>query len=108
MRRLYGTLLLILALAAGGCARGPKGARDWTAAVQVQGNTAVITVGAPGMRFGVDYHPHLNLDGGPEVMMYTDTYTFRDLKPGPHQVRVVLADPDHNPLAEKTLHFEVK
>lgn len=102
------TVLALLAILVG-CG-GKKEPKDWNATVDVKGTTATVTVTVPGMRMGKDYHPHVVLNGGPEIMLYSSTYTFQNLKPGSHQVLVNLSDPEHNPLPgmEKTLQFEVK
>lgn len=100
------TLLTLLV----GCGGPDLSQQNWGASVQVQGNTAVVTVKLDGLRLGKDYHTHLTLDGGPEVMMYDNTYTFSNLKPGAHQVKVYISDPKHVPVPgmEKLLDFEIK
>lgn len=115
MRRTLASSLAVLCLAAlvalglVGCSRQPRPV-EWTASVRVQGNTAVVTVDLPRDLFGKGYHPHLSLDGGPEVMLYTPSYTLTKLAPGTHQVRIVVHDANHRPIPgmEKTLTFEVK
>lgn len=110
LRYLTGTVLLFAVLVAGGCGGGKQETRGWSAHVNAKGTSAVVFVDVQGKRMGQEYHPHLSLDAGPEVMMYSPTYTFSNLKPGPHKVRVIIADPKHNPIAgmEKTLDVEIK
>lgn len=90
-----------------GCVGARTEAKDWSAVVEVQGNRASISVDVPGWQMTADYHPHFALDGGPEVMSYTPTYVFSNLSPGRHQVRVVIADPNHRPIAGMEKIFEV-
>lgn len=110
LRQVLSALVLIFALALAGCGSTSSATTDWSATVNLQGDRAVIAVDVPGKTIGQQYHPHLRLDGGPEVMMYSPTYTFKKLKPGKHQVDVVIADPNHNPIEgmQKALSFEVK
>ena len=105
-----GAVALLLALSAAGCLRAQTAVREWSATAEVRGNSAVIRVDVPGWAMGADYHPHFSLDGGPEVMAYAPVYTFANLKPGMHRVRVVIADPRHTPIAgmERTLDVEIK
>lgn len=107
MMRWFAIPLLLLALS--GCG-SPKPIEDWTATVQVKDSLALVWVEVPGKRIGRDYHPHLQLNDGPEIMMYTANYSFRDLKPGSYALQVQLQTVDHKPLPgaeEKTLTFEV-
>lgn len=101
--------LVVALFAAAGCGRGSSMPSEWKAAVEVASQKATVTVDVPGKRMGRDYHPHLSLDGGPEIMMYTQRYTFHDVGPGAHKLRVVIADPQHAPIPgmEKIVPFEV-
>lgn len=86
------------------------GREAWDARVQVQGSTARVTVEVSGLLMGRDYHPHLYLDDGPEIMMFTSPYSFSRLSEGRHQLRVAIADSAHRniPGMEKVIEFEVE
>lgn len=101
--------IVVAAGTVAGCGNAETAARPWTATVRVDGRRAVITVAVPGWHVGADYHPHFSLSDGPEVMAYTETYTFSNLKPGSHTVRVIIADSQHRPIRgmEKRLTFTV-
>lgn len=99
--------LLLLA----GCGKSAEPITDFNASVDVQGRSVTVKVDVPGKRMGKDYHPHLRLNDGPEVMMYSTTYSFPSLQPGTYKLTVGIAKPDHDPfpgLPDKTLNFEVK
>ncbi len=100
-------VVLLTVVTAGCAAESARGARPWSAAVEVAEGSAKIIVNVPGQRVGIDFHVHLALDGGPEVMAYNPTYTFSKLPPGVHRVRVVIADPTHFPVQGmvRTLEF---
>lgn len=98
--------LALLALLVG-CGRRPQATLD--AAVDVRGSQATVTVKVTGLSLGKDSHSHLSLDGGPEVMQYSRSYTFRNLPPGRHVVRVWITDMEHRPIGlEKSLTFEIR
>jgi hypothetical protein len=110
MKRWFLPLIALLMLALlGGCA-GKKEIREWNASVDVQGNAATVTVDVPGATINRDYHVHVRLDDGPEIMVYHKTYTLPNLKPGKHTIVVGLEGVEHKPLPveKKTLGFEVK
>lgn len=100
---------LVLLLVLTGCG-GTKETKEWTATVQVEDSVAVVTVDVPGKEIGRDYHPHLKLNDGPEIMMYTSSYSFKDLKPGSYTLLVQIQTPNHRVMdgMERTLTFEVK
>lgn len=110
MRWLQGTLALgaLLALVWAGCS-GQKAPVQWQASVAVLESSAVVAIDVAGLQLGRDYHPHLRLNGGPEVMMYAPTYTFTRLEPGSYRLLVELAGVDHKPLpgGRKELSFAV-
>ena len=115
--------LLVLALVVGiGCSRAnpapatkqqapaPAHLGDWSSGVTVKGDQATVSVMTPGVSIGWEYHLHLSLDGASVIMVSYPTYTFQDVRPGKHTVKVVIAGPDHAPLegGEKVLTFEVR
>lgn len=102
--------LLVVSGGLSGCVGARAEAKEWSAVVEIRGSSAAISIEVPGWQVVTDYHPHLALDSGPEVMSYTPTYVFSNLSPGRHQVRVVIADPSHRPIAgmQKTFELEVK
>lgn len=101
-------LLLLVSWVLSGCVRARADAKEWSAVVKVQGNSAAVSVEVPGWQLVTDYHPHFALDDGPEVMPYTPTYVFPNLSPGRHRVRVVIADPSHRPIAGMLKIFELE
>lgn len=100
------TLLFVLA-GCGGSTSSLSG--DWTARVEVKDGLAMLWVEVPGKKMGRDYHPHLKLNNGPEVMMFTPSYAFKNLEPGSYELWMQLQTPDHRPIigTEKTLTFEI-
>ena len=104
------TILLIVSLTLAACGR-PKAPADWDVTVEVDGRSAIVSITVPDFQIGRDYHPHLRLNGGPEVMVYQDPYIFRTLSPGQYELWVEIADPRHNPfpgLEPRILTFEIK
>lgn len=83
---------------------------DFDVDVNVSGDTATVTVTLKGIKDNGQVHSHLFLDGGPEIMMYAESYTFRNLKPGEHELVVELAGADHAPLPgqRKTVTFVIE
>lgn len=101
--------ILLVGLLVAGC--GPDLSNlDFDVDVQVAGDTATVTVKLKGIKDNGQVHAHLFLDGGPELMMYAETYTFRNLQPGEHELVVELAGADHEPLPgqRKTVTFTVE
>lgn len=101
--------ILILALLAllAGCA--PR-TGDLVVTVSVDGDEALVTFVSTGVRLSGGRHAHLSLNGGPEIMLYSDrSYRFRRLPPGEYTLRVWITDVDHRPIPglEKVLTFTV-
>lgn len=100
-------ILLIATLLVTGCAEKPKPALKVTA--EQKGTNLVIHMETTHFEIGKDGHAHIRLDGGPEVMPYTATYTVPNVKPGKHKVWVELSDPSHVPLGvQQAVQIETK
>lgn len=101
--------LLLAALLLSGC--GAKPTLD--AKVDVNGRSAEIQMIVANFQMQKDGHGHLYLDGDNDpnhvVMIDKLRYTFRNMKPGHHSVRVELTKPDHNPIGvETTVAFDIQ
>lgn len=105
--RMFVALLLVSMLLAG-CGQNLDNL-DFDVDVQVSGDTATVTVKMKGIKDNGQVHTHLFLDGGPELMMYAESYTYRNLEPGEHELVIELAGADHMPLPgqRKTVTFTV-
>lgn len=69
---------------------------DLQVAVSVHGDEALVTFVRTGVRLSGGRHLHLSLNGGPEVMLYSDRpYRFRRLPPGDYTLRVWITDVNH-------------
>lgn len=107
--RAWISILLISLLLLAGCSQNLDNL-DFDVDVQVEGDTATVTVTLKGIKDNGQVHAHLFLDGGPELMMYAPTYTYRNLQPGEHELVVELAGADHLPLPgqRKTVTFVIE
>lgn len=105
-------LLLISLSALSGCGPRPRDAAPaptLAVAVTVEGRSATVRLETTGLDMGGAHHPHLTLNGGPEVMLFTSEYTFRDLPPGEHAVHVRIDDERHVATGlEETVRFTVE
>lgn len=102
-------LLLLLALALlAGC--GGKKAEPTLAVTAEQRETSlVIRIQTTHFVMGKDGHAHIRLNGGPEAMIYANTYTVPNLAPGRYEIDVELSDPKHVDLGIRQLiEFEMK
>lgn len=99
LRRLAAWLLLTLALLAlVGCGQQPVGMKLST---EVSGRDVLLRIDLQNFALPKDGHVHLYLDDiADPVMIQRTSYTFHNLRPGQHTIRVQLTDPDHNPLKE--------
>lgn len=106
---MFVAILLASVLLLAGCSQNLDNL-DFDVDVEVSGDTATVTVKITGIKDNGQVHAHLFLDGGPELMMYADKYTYRNLKPGEHELVVELAGADHLPLPgqRKTVTFVVE
>lgn len=106
MRRLLPLLLSVLLLVACG---GKKTEPTLAVSAEQKGAGLVIRVKAANFTFGKDGHAHVRLNGGPEAMIYADTYTIPTLTPGLYRIDVELANVKHEPLGvHKSVEYEVK
>lgn len=107
--RQMGALFMIMLLLLVGCSQDLS-SLDFDVNVDVAGTAATVSVTVTGIK-DVNYvHSHLFLDGGPELMIYADTYTYYDLEPGEHELVVELATPDHKaiPGQQKSVTFVIE
>lgn len=98
-------LALFLALAGcGGAAARP----ELDVQVVMNGGSHVLTVAVRGQA-PRNSHLHFTLDGGPEIMLYSHTYTLPKLAPGSHDLYVYMSDIQHRPIpgVEKRVTFTV-
>lgn len=96
----------IAALALAGCAK-PKPTLSVT--LEQSGLDLVIHMETANFEIGKTGHAHVRLDGGPEVMPYTKTYTIPKVSPGKHSVWVELSDAKHQSLGiSQTAEIEIK
>ncbi len=113
MRRwMGGVLVLVLLLAlATGCSKqsAPKTGVALEVTLAQKGEGIAISVQTTGFQVPKDGHIHISVDGGPQVMAYSNTYTIPKVAPGVHKVEVGLSDMQHNDLGvTQTKEIEVK
>lgn len=103
MRRALGVFAVVLALALlmTGCGRPATAKPTLDFTLQQQGTNLVVQIDTGSFRIPGDGHPHLRLDGGPEVMLYGKTYTIPNVKPGKHAVSIELSNVQHEMLGVK-------
>ena len=99
MRRAAAWLLLLLALPAlAGCSKQPVAMQ---VNAEVIGRDVQLRVNLENFDLQKDGHLHLFLDDLPDpAMIQRATYTFKNLRPGQHVIRVQLTDPNHEPLPD--------
>ncbi len=107
MKRLTALLLtLLITVALVGCSK-PKPTLKVTA--QQEGAGILIRMETTDFVIGKTGHVHIQLDGGPQVMPNTASYTIPKVAPGKHKVFVELSDPNHNPIGvDQEVEVEVK
>jgi hypothetical protein len=109
-RRWAGGLLALvsLLLLLTGCGKErPKPEIDFT--LEQKGEGIAIVVTTTGFTVPKDGHIHIRVDGGPEAMAYSNTYTIPKVSLGKHSVEVGLSDMQHRDLGvTKTKEIEVK
>lgn len=109
-RVLFGIVvsMFVGSLLLAGCSPNLDGL-DFDVDVTVRDDTATIAVDIYGIKNPALVHVHLFLNDGPEIMMYAETYTYRNLEPGEYELVVELAGEDHAPLPghRKTFTFVI-
>lgn len=107
MKRFTGLMLaLLLAVALVGCSK-PQPTLKVT--VEQVGTGLLIRMETTNFVIGKDGHAHIRLNGGPEVMPSTTSYTIPNVKPGKYKVFVELSKPDHGPIGvQQEVEIEVK
>ncbi|HLN62801.1 MAG TPA: hypothetical protein VK464_14745 [Symbiobacteriaceae bacterium] len=112
MRRWVGgvlALVVLLAMVAGCGKTEPKTGVTLDATVVQKGEGISISVKTTGFQVPKDGHIHISVDGGPQAMAYSNTYTIPKVAPGVHKVEVGLSDMQHNDLGvSQTKEIEVK
>jgi len=58
----------------------------------------VIKIQTTNFKVGRNGHIHLRINGGPEVMLLSDTYRLTNAAPGVYSIFVELSDPNHRNL----------
>jgi hypothetical protein len=102
--------LIVLLSAAGAAADNPTlSAQLVDAAAKAQKQTATVEVTVGGVKIidpaaakeqpqSGQGHLHYQVDDGPVIATTATKLSFHDLKPGKHEIKVVLAGNDHAPL----------
>lgn len=81
-----------------GCSKQPP---TMQLSTEINGRDVLLRIDLQHFNLPKDGHVHLYLDDIPDpVMIQRTTYTFHNLRPGPHLIRVQLTDPNHNPLPD--------
>ncbi|MFZ5828294.1 MAG: hypothetical protein ACOY94_28645 [Bacillota bacterium] len=105
--RIFVLALLLLTLALTGCGGRPEPTLEVSA--EQRGSGLVILMKTTNFRLGQDGHAHVRLNGGPEAMIYSNTYTIPKLDPGVYTIEVELSNVKHENLGIKqTIQHEVK
>lgn len=106
VRQILVLALLLLTLGATGCGRRPDPTLEVSA--EQRGSGLVIQMKTTNFRLGKDGHAHVRLNGGPEAMIYANTYTIPEIEPGIYTIEVELANVKHENLGIKqTIQYEV-
>lgn len=107
IRRTTGLVLLLLLVILVGC--GQKAAPTLQVSAEQRGNSLVIHLATTNFVIGKDGHGHVRLNGGPEAMIYSRTYTIPEIEPGTYTIDVELQNLEHESLGIKqTIQYEVK
>lgn len=107
IRRFLVLVLLLVTVTAIGCGKRPEPTVHATA--EQRGSSLVIRITTTNFVLGKDGHAHVRLNGGPEAMIYANTYTIPEIKPGLYTIEVELSNAKHENLGIKqTMECEVK
>lgn len=108
IRRMLGlTLALTLLLLAGCGSNKPQPTLQVTS--EQKGKGLVLRLQTTNFVIGKDGHAHLHLNDGPEVMIYANTYTIPELKPGLYKIEVELSNSQHeNTGIKQIIEQEIK
>lgn len=106
-RRFLLLALLALTLIAAGCGKRPAPTLEVSA--EQRGSSLVILLKTTNFTLGRDGHAHVRLNGGPEAMIYANSYTIPKIDPGLYTIEVELSNQKHENLGIKqTIQYEVK